>query len=115
VCLGFARDKGLVVGLDRSGESNIGGGVFVPTIKFSVIWQIAQFDQRSPHLLGRALNYAAATNREQCIAYKGNLLSVKPVGDMAECMTRRFDNIGGQRADLHFVSFTRCLVDGWNL
>jgi hypothetical protein len=112
--LRLARRQRLVVRLDGAGEFDVGGGVFVAAEYFGVVRQIAQLQQRTPHHAGRALDDAAAADREQRVADEGELVAVKPIGDVAAGVARRFDHIGGQLADGDFVALAHGQVDAGN-
>ena len=67
-------------------------GVFVAAIDLGVVGQRAQLEQRLPHHLGRALDHAAAADREQRVAGEGELVGREQIGDVAGGVARRLDH-----------------------
>src|SRR5712691_6504009 len=59
---------GAVAGIHRQGESQVGGGVFVPAKHAGFRRQIAQAIERSIHLYWRTLEHSATTGAEQRVA-----------------------------------------------
>jgi len=77
--------------------------------------QIADLQQRLPHHFRRALDDAAAADREQRVADEGELVGFEPVGDVTGRVPRRLEHAPDQRADLHDVALAHRHVDMGNL
>jgi len=86
--------KRLVVRLDRAREFDVRLGVFMTAINFGVVWKIAQFYERMPHLVRRSFDDATTADRKQRVADECELVCVKPVSDVTERVARRFNHIG---------------------
>src|SRR5262249_45305051 len=83
-----------VVHFNSCGEFDIRCCVFMPAIELGIVWEVAQFHQRAPHLFRCPFDHTAAPDGKQRVADEGELVGVKPISNMAKRMTRRFDDAG---------------------
>src|SRR6266545_160298 len=73
----------VVVVLDRHREAGVRLRVLVRAVDLHVVGQGAQPAERGPHLLRRALEQAAAAQREERVAAEQRLLLAEGIGDVA--------------------------------
>ena len=83
----------VVVGLDRHREPRVRLRVLVRAVDLHVVRQRAQTAERGPHLLRRALEQAAAAQREQRVAAEQRLLLAEGVGDVAAGVARHEEHV----------------------
>ena len=106
-----ARGQRFVVGLMVLAKRILASGYSAPK-QLRVVRQAAQLEQRLPHHFRRALDDAAAADREQQgVAHKDELIRREEVGEVTGGVAGRVDDAAGERADLHGIALADFFID----
>ncbi len=88
--------------------------VFVAAVDARIVGQAAQLEQRLPHHFRRALDDAAAADREQRVADEGELVGREEIADVAGGVARRLKHASLKGTDLTVVALAHGRVDERN-
>mgnify|MGYP003109501228 CR=1 FL=1 len=112
--LGKALFQCCVVRLNGKGETAVCLRIFMGAIDTGAVRQGAEFFEAVPHLLRCAFKKPTAAEREQRIAAEQRIGIFKPVGDMADCMSRHFKYPGRFGAKFKDVAIFKADINARN-
>ena len=104
-----------IVGLDGDGEPAVRLGVFMAAVDLGLAGKSGELGERAPHHRIGRFEHPAATEREQRIAAEGDLVVlIEMIGDMAERMPGRFDDLRRERPDARGVPLLHLVIEEGN-